>query len=525
MVDNELENLLEHHSVWSDRDIQSCREPIHDVDLVSIGGGLGSFAFVDTMLIAGIPRSSVKVLTNLATPYGKYRELARRSQIPTNSRLRSDSASTMGNIWGFPGYALREAASASGLRGRFGPVLNVTTEPLLADFFTPKAGQMYKSVDREAKRIGWEDFLARGTVRAVRKRQEGGYFVAHTPTGSSSNPPHREIYRCKYVHVAIGYPALKLLPDLQDFRDHYPEHHGLVVNAYEPHDQVYERLVQSGGQVLVRGSGIVASRILQRLLDDIEQRGADTRVVHLFRGFVDGPQRNGRWLTRPGGDGVAYQGFNFPKASWGGQLKDRLEDLDDEGRADLIRVLGGTNTAPRKTWREQIKRCRATGHYRAEQGEVLQVKPHGDNMVMTQIRRKDDATLELVADVIIDATGLEGDIEESRLLLDLLTHSDARKNAFGRLSVRPSFEVDGTRSGDGRLYASGMATLGGYYAGVDSFLGLQYAALAITDDLAANSFVGRIGTARSVTEWWRWATNRPPRGQRRRRSGRNGAPS
>ncbi len=35
-------------------------------------------------------------------------------------------------------------------------------------------------------------------------------------------------------------------------------------------------------------------------------------------------------------------------------------------------------------------------------------------------------------------------------------------------------------------------TLGGYYAGVDSFLGLQYAALQITDDLAAK-LAGRVG--------------------------------
>ena len=60
------------------------------------------------------------------------------------------------------------------------------------------------------------------------------------------------------------------------------------------------------------------------------------------------------------------------------------------------------------------------------------------------------------------------------------------------------------------MYASGSITLGGYYAGVDSFLGLQYAAIQIADDLAANGFGKRIGVGRSIKEWIRWARNRPP---------------
>ena len=60
------------------------------------------------------------------------------------------------------------------------------------------------------------------------------------------------------------------------------------------------------------------------------------------------------------------------------------------------------------------------------------------------------------------------------------------------------------------MYASGSITLGGYYAGVDSFLGLQYAALNIADDLATVGVVPRIGPARSMGEWWRRMRNRPP---------------
>ena len=58
------------------------------------------------------------------------------------------------------------------------------------------------------------------------------------------------------------------------------------------------------------------------------------------------------------------------------------------------------------------------------------------------------------------------------------------------------------------MYASGAMTLGGPYAGVDSFLGLQYAALRAADDMAAVGALPRIGPLRSARGWWGWARNR-----------------
>ena len=91
-------------------------------------------------------------------------------------------------------------------------------------------------------------------------------------------------------------------------------------------------------------------------------------------------------------------------------------------------------------------------------------------------------------DAVIDCTGLEADIREHRLLADLLDHGGAGRNPLGRLDVERSFEVRGTRSEPGRMYASGSATLGGYFPGVDTFLGLQIAAQEIADDLHAQGF-------------------------------------
>ena len=61
----------------------------------------------------------------------------------------------------------------------------------------------------------------------------------------------------------------------------------------------------------------------------------------------------------------------------------------------------------------------------------------------------------------------------------------------------------------GAAYASGTATLGGYFPGVDTFLGLQIAAQEITDELARRGFCRGIGPGRSLSQWWRWARNRP----------------
>ena len=88
------------------------------------------------------------------------------------------------------------------------------------------------------------------------------------------------------------------------------------------------------------------------------------------------------------------------------------------------------------------------------------------------------------SDFVIDCTGLEADIREHRVLADLLDHSGAGRNPLGRLDVERNFEVSGTRSATGSMYASGSATLGGYFPGVDTFLGLQIAAQEIADDLA-----------------------------------------
>lgn len=505
----ELTGELLERDTWDDASIERAGFPIVDAEFVTVGGGLGSFTMVDLLRIAGLPAERLTVLGEIENPAATYEHLATNSQIPRNERLRSDSGSVLDNVWGWPGYALREAVADRTVT----PVWQVLTEPVVAEYFTPRAGQVYESVDREAARIDWPSMLRPGVVRTIRRRVGGGYLVMHTPTDQSSaepgGAPHRVAYRARFVHVAIGYPGVKMLPDLQRYRETHQDW-ARVVNAYEPHDHVYEECRRRPCTVVLRGAGIVASRVLQRIIDDRDQHGAETRIVHLFRNYPDGPQGDSVFFRRPARKGWSYQAFNYPKAAWGGQLRDRLDALEGPERAALIDVMGGTNTAPRKDWQEQLERGEREGFYRQVRGTVATMAPEPGNAgIRTTITGPIGEEIAFDADFVIDGTGLEADIEEHRVLADLLRHGGARKNPKGRLDVERDFVVRGTESGDGRLYASGSITLGGYYAGVDSFLGLQYAALRIADSLAAHGFGRKIGPIRSAQQWWRWARNQP----------------
>ncbi|MFK8025444.1 MAG: hypothetical protein AB8G26_15910 [Ilumatobacter sp.] len=494
---------------WSDDDIARHGIPIVDTPFLSVGGGMGSLAMVDTLRIAGQPTEALTVLAENRIPSETYEYLANNSQIPRHERLRSDSSSTMDCIWGWPGYALREAVADK----KIGPAATVFSEPILANYYTPKAGQVYESVRREAARIGWDQMLRPGIVRTVRRRSGGGYYVIHTPEDQSGvhagGPKSRVAYRAHHVHLAVGYPGVKMLGDLQAYREEHQDW-ARVVNAYEPHLHAYEEMLRRPCTVMVRGSGIVASRVLQRMIDDRDQRGAQTTIIHLFRNYPDKDQGDKATFRRPVLAGWAKQGFNFPKAAWGGQLRDRLESLEGEERSKFIDAMGGTNTAPRKDWEEQLSRGAEQGFYRQLIGTIKGLTPsEDDRAIRATIGNKQGNDSFLDVDFIIDATGLEAGIEEHRVLRDLLQYGGARKNVKGRLDVERDFLVRGTQSGTGRLYASGSITLGGYYAGVDSFLGLHYASLRIADSLAEAGFGKKIGPLRSTSQWWKWARNKP----------------
>ncbi|MEG4344922.1 FHA domain-containing protein [Microcoleus sp. A003_D6] len=505
-----------HASQVTVRSLQSMGLPVAEVDWAAVGGGLGSLMWVDLLRICGVKIDRIAVLGMEEQPYARYRRLCLNSQIPLRERLRSNSDSCPDNIWGWPPYALREAWQEL-LKGRLGVALKlmwqVFAEPTFAETYTPRAGNVFDSIDRETARIGWNQMFRYGRVRGIRKTDDGRYAIAY----SRSNAEHRDraFLIAKYVHLATGYPAIQFLPDLQAYREKTQDFES-VVNAYESHDGVYEKLESRGGSVLIRGRGIVASRVVQRIYE-ARQQNSNIQVLHLMRSPK--PQGNKFNLAeRSVENHYEFQPFNWPKACWGGELRVMLEKAAPEFRPQLLADWGGTTTAKRSDWRRIVKEGLSQGWYQITFGEVDRVERDSQNRTVTYIQEKElKGQIKLEADFIIDATGLDAKVKTSPLLNDLVVQYNLPLNSLGRLSVNNDFEVPELRNtslsnGEGRVYAAGAITLGGPYAPADSFLGLQYAALRSVESLAANRVAGvrKLSVWRSFVQWLKWILNRSP---------------
>ncbi|HEX4700496.1 MAG TPA: hypothetical protein VH352_00070, partial [Pseudonocardiaceae bacterium] len=461
-----LPPALEQADWWTDEMVASAGIAIQDVPFVSVGGGMGSFVTVDYLRVAGgIATGDIRVLSNLSHPWQTYEYLTRVSQLPRHRRIRSDSASRPDNLWGFPSYAIQEAIQDRTLK----PLTQVFLEPVFADFYTPLLGKVLDSMRKEADRIRYWDMLVQGEVRTVRRRVGGGYFTVHTPHPTKPPAPNAiglpttpagltgspVAYRCRDVHIAVGYTGLRFLPDLQEFRERYNDYHH-VVNGYEDHEHMYEALRRRPGTVIIRGGGIVTAAVLQRLICDRLYFGAQTRVVQIFRTFFSGKHGAHPWSRRPGGHGFAHQGFNYPKSAWGGQLKARMRRREGADRVRIYDEIGGTTMPSRQHWQHHLQRGRRDGWYDTYEGTIDNLRLDHDNTVLATLHSA-EGDRDLRADYVIDCTGLDADVAEHRVLGDLLHHGGARRNPLGRLDVEPSFELRGASNGPGRVYVTGAA--------------------------------------------------------------------
>lgn len=509
-------------------DIKASGKLAAEVEYLAIGGGIGSFCWVDHLRCYGVPTSSIRVLGVAPdkAPYAKWGRLCGVSQIPRHERIRSNSISTPDNIWGFPGYASREFVRDI-LRGRLGGfkhIIQVFGEPVLTESYTPRLGDVFQSFDTEAKRIGWDAMWVHGQVLGIRKTDDERYIVAfRVPNEFAPGASRSERERfmvARYLQIATGYPASNFLPDLQEFKRAHPDV-GAVVNAYEDHDEVYRALEQKGGTVLIRGRGIVASRVLQRLYE-ARERNNNIRILHLNRSAVtEGSKYD--LARRPVRADVQQQPFNWPKACWGGTLRKRLEDASPEQRPELMKVWGGTTTADRDDWNRLVETGNREGWLKNFYGSV-QSMTYQDGQVVTRLegREKFQESVDLVADYVIDCTGLVARLDETPLLADLTRVYDLARNrissggapesSLAGLAVTNSFEIAGLRNGRGHVWASGVVTANGPYAAVDSFLGLQYTALRSVDQLGSLRAPGvsRMRPFRSFRQWVRWCLGRSP---------------
>ena len=114
----------------------------------------------------------------------------------------------------------------------------------------------------------------------------------------------------------MGYPGLRYLPDLQEFRTEMQDFYH-VVSAYEDHEHVYNQLRTRQAPSSSRG-GIVASRVLQRLMDDRAKYGLQTQIIHLFRTYISGSHGPIACLDAPQGrQRFRLSGLQLPEVGLG----------------------------------------------------------------------------------------------------------------------------------------------------------------------------------------------------------------
>lgn len=509
------------------RELANSGKVAGECNFLAIGGGIGSFVWVDHLRIYGVPASDIRVigLSPDKRPYAKWGRLCRNSQIPDHERIRSNSISVPDNIWGFPGYASRETMREL-KRGNLGGlkyVLQVFGEPNITESYTPRTGDVYRSFDVEARRIGWESMWLYGQVVGIRKTDDERFVVAYrVPSQFAPDlpPEQRErFFVARYIQIATGYPASNYLPDLQEFRSAHPDSKA-VVNAYEEHDEVYEELERRGGTILIRGRGIVASRVIQRVWE-ARAKNKDVRLLHLVRS----PIKEGHkydFATRSLRNDVEQQPFNWPKACWGGTLRVKLENSSPEERARLMQAWGGTTTADRDDWNVIIETGTREGWYKVFYGNVASIAEKGGRVVTRlEASGRGGENVDLTADFIVDCTGLVARVDETPIIADLIRTYDLPRNKaagdgaelrLAGLAVNNSFEIAGLQNGRARAWAAGVVTASGPYAAVDSFLGLQFAALRSVDQLGALGAPGvsRFGPARSFSQWLKWCAGSSP---------------
>jgi hypothetical protein len=452
-------------------------------------------------------------LSTVDSPFASLGNILSSAQWHGDDRMRSDSASRIDGIWAWPGYATTESLRMLSPL----PVLRTLVEPVLAEYFTPRRETVAASLEREKRRVGWDRMLHRGRAVAILRRREGGYFVFVLGASDSSG---LLAIRTRYVHLATGHAGPRLAEDVAAWRSFHPESEQ-VVNAYESHDHVYEAAHRQGGVFVVRGGGMTSMTVVNRLLKAAPEGGPPLKVLHVVRPNEAG-HRNARVRQADHGC-IAFQPFNFPKGANGGVIQAELSALSPIERAARLQFLGAPSVPRRRNWMRTRDLAAAKGRYALIPGEAvlfahLPARPGAPGererlcfSLATRDRKSpdmhhdvgQDVQQDLEADWLVDCIGLRSRALDHPLVSQMASVGLLVENPSGGIHVESDFEAPSARSGDGRLFVSGVLALGSEVAAVDSFFGLEYAALRIADRLADEGFCRRLGAFSSLRGWSR----------------------
>ncbi|MCA9385656.1 hypothetical protein KC717_03335, partial [Candidatus Dojkabacteria bacterium] len=443
----------------------------------------------------------IAVISPYKHPYETFKQRCENSHIDKDTRLRSDAGATPDNIWGVPSYAVRESWSnlkRLKLGGFFSPLFKVFTESYISEPFTPKSGQVFESITHEAKRIGWNSMLFEGMAQTIHPLENGGYEIQVL-----QNKRKFKI-QCEYLHLGIGYSKLNKTDEQLSFEKHHPNL-DIYKNVYEDHSHILNHLKHNGGTIIIRGRGIAASMLLQKLYELCMQRD-DIRILHLLRHHTHPSMINNK--ERSLEHEWEYQHYNFPKSCFGGEYKINLEGMP--GHESYIPILGGTTSADRTSWKHIVEEGLDKGFYSYVVGSV-QSFSYKNQRVSIEITQDNDISCMVSADFMIDATGLSRNLRTNELFEELINTNHVSLTRFDTLQTNSSFCVLNPNGKDINLFASGVVALGNTFAPVDSFSGMTYAGLKITEFLCTKlERPHNLSGLGSLLEWSNWILHKPP---------------
>lgn len=469
-------------------DLTASGRVVETADVVSIGGGPTSFALVDLLRVRGLAASRIRVIGPDADPLARLATVAAALGLGDDDRLRADTAATLDNVWGVPGYALRESLAALRtlrLGDAVAPLAATFMGSTLAVPFGPRLGDVRAAVGREAARIGWADMLLPGRALALRKTTDGRFAIAYRlPTDAAEGEARNRFVVANHVHFATGWPPLAYSPLLERFRRAHRGHYR-VAALREPHEAVFAALLRDGGTVAVLGSGFDAFVTLERLVR-LRARQRHLAIVRVGAEFAFGddvwPRR--AWTALPTDPMPVAPGPTVPERD------DLLTALD----------LGASD-----------------GWYRLIDGVATDLSLAGDTVTVTVAPASaPDRPLSFAADVVLDGSDPVADPLAQPLYRDLTAVYGLPRHSLGVGAVRPGLATDASgalptlANGTGLAFVSGLPATGGGFGPVDSFLGARAAALRIADRLQRPLGLKPFGPPRSARGWGRRMAGRAP---------------
>ena len=313
-------------------------------------------------------------------------------------------------------------------------------------------------MERETDRIGYPEMLRQGP--GPDGAPADGRRLLHDPDAARGRHPRPSAWRsaAAYVHVAIGYPGLKFLPDLQRLPRELPRlrQRRQRLRAARAHLRAAAAAAGHRGDPRRRHRRLARAAAADRRPG--RGSGLQTQIVHVFRTYVTGSHGPNicACAARAATAGPTRASTTRSRC---GAASSRPRCASSKARSGptLYKLMGGTNTPKRRRWQAQMQ----AGPRRRAGTAPLPGEVDDDASPARQRHRQ--VQLKTATGPVAGAGRLSSSTApgwrptsaSTGCSPTCSTTAGRAATRCGRLDVERNFEVLGTRSEPGTLYASG----------------------------------------------------------------------